>query len=45
MWIELQRVVLVFDFGKKAPAVAGAFFVFLRLFLKWVAQEDVFFCR
>ena len=43
MWIELQRVVLVFDFGKKAPAVAGAFFcLFAAVFEVGGAKRHVF---
>jgi hypothetical protein len=42
--IEFQR--LVFDFvRKKAPAVAGVFFLLLRAFLKGVLEKRVIFGR
>ena len=41
VWIELQRLVF-WSLVEKSPAVAGAFFVFLRAFLKGVLEKGCF---
>jgi hypothetical protein len=42
MWIELQR--LVFDFGKKVPAMAGSFLCLFARVFEGVFENFRFWC-